>query len=178
LKKCGYPEGFEVTMAYLNIGIGAEIFRSIQSSLARVGIVVAPKRFDNYTKFISVTRNPEQLTSENIALVVSGVQSQLHSPLDFWSEITDGRLIKPFGNENIALIDVATINNALDNLVTQPSQSQQLSAEINNQVMQRAVYLPYAYDRIMLYRNPKVVGIYVQQALGGQYDLVNVGLAK
>ncbi len=178
LKKCGYPEGFEVTMAYLNIGIGADIFRSIQSSLARVGIVVAPKRFDNYTNFMSVTRNPEKLTSENISLVISGVQSQLHSPLDFWSEITDGRLIKPFDNENIALIDVATINDALDNLVSQPNQSQQLSAEINNQVMQRAVYLPYAYDRIELYRNPKVVGIYVQQALGGQYDLVNVGLAK
>ncbi len=178
LKKCGYPEGFEVTMAYLNIGIGSEIFRSIQSSLAQVGIVVAPKRFDNYTKFISVTRNPEQLASENISLVVSGVQSQLHSPLDFWSEIADGRLIKPFGNENIALIDVAGINSALDNLVTEPSQSQQLSAKINIQIMQRAVYLPYTYDRIMLYRNPKVVGIYVQQALGGQYDLVNVGLVK
>ena len=178
LQKCGYPEGFEVTMAYLNIGIGSEIFKSIQSSLAEVGIVVAPKRFDTYTKFMSVTRSPEELTSENISLVVSGVQSQLHSPLDFWSAIVDGRLIKPFDNENLAALDVTSVNEALDSLVANPEQADNLSAQINDQVMRRAVYLPYSYDRLLLYRNPNVVGIYVQQALGSQYDLVNVGLTK
>lgn len=178
LKKCGYPEGFEVTMAYLNVGIGSQIFKSIQSSLARVGIVVAPKKYDNYSKFISITRSTEELNNENISLIVSGVQSQVNSPLDFWSGIADGRLIKPFDNENLALLDSTKINDALDNLIAESSRAANLSAEINDEVMSRAVYLPYAYDRIVLYRNPAIVGIYVQQALGSQYDLVNVGLSR
>ncbi len=176
LKRCGYPEGFEITMAYLNIGVGAEVFRSIQASLAQVGIVVAPKRFDNYSEFVLLTRNVEELTNQDIALVVSGAQSTIGSPSDYWADFVDSRLIKPFGNQNLAVVDDATINANLDKMVTSPESAAALSAEINNTVMNRAVYLPYGYDRILMYRNPKVLGIYIQQALGGQYDIVNVGL--
>ena len=176
LKRCGYPEGFEITMAYLNIGVGVEVFRSIQSSLAQVGVVVAPKRFDNYTKFILFSRNVEELDNADISLVVSGAQSPIGSPSDYWSDFVDSRLIRPFGNQNLAVIDEPTINSNLDAMVTTPENAGTLSREINESVMNRAVYLPYAYDRILLYRNPKVLGIYNQLALGGQYDIVNVGL--
>ena len=176
LKQCGYPEGFEITMAYLNLGVGPEIFRSIQASLAQVGIVVAPKRFDNYSEFILSTRNVEELANQDISLVVSGAQSNIGSPSDYWADFVDSRLIKPFGNQNLAVVDNPTINSKLDAMVTSPEQTSSLSADINDIVMNRAVYLPYGYDRILMYRNPKVLGIYIQQALDGQYDIVNVGL--
>lgn len=178
LKRCGYPEGFEVTMAYLNIGVGVEVFRSIQASLAEVGIVIAPKRFDNYTKFISLTRNVEELASQDISLIVSGAQSSISSPLDYWADFVDSRLIKPFGNQNLAVIDDQQINSRLDEMAKSPEREITLSKEINDLVMNRAVYLPYAHDQILMYRNPKVLGIYIQQALGGQYDIVNVGLKR
>jgi len=41
--------------------------------------------------------------------------------------------------------------------------------------MQEAVYLPYAVDRIVLYRPNRLTDVYVQIALGNQYDLVNIG---
>lgn len=178
LKRCGYPEGFEITMAYLNLGVGAEVFRSIQASLAQVGIVVAPRRFDNYSDFILSTGNVEELANQDISLVVSGAQSSIGSPSDYWAGFVDSRLIKPFGNQNLAVIDNPTINAKLDAMVTSPEQEASLSADINDIVMNRAVYLPYGYDRLLMYRNPKVLGIYIQQALGGQYDIVNVGLAS
>jgi len=177
LKRCGYPEGFEITMAYLNIGVGAQVFRSIQASLARVGIVVAPKRFDNYPKFILQTRSVEELANQGISLVVSGAQSSIGSPSDYWSDFVDSRLIKPFGNQNLAALDDSTVNANLDAMLTSPEQAGALNKSINDKVMNRAIYLPYAYDRILMYRNPKVVGIFIQKALGGQYDIVNVGLS-
>jgi len=176
LDRCGYPEGFEITMAYLNIGVGAQVFRSIQASLAQVGIVVAPKRFDSYTKFIFLTRNVEALANEDISLVVSGAQSTIGSPSDYWADFVDSRLIKPFGNQNLAVVDDAKINADLDSMITSPERAAALSAEINSIVMKNAVYLPYAHDRILMYRNPNVRGIYVQQSLDGQYDIVNVGI--
>jgi hypothetical protein len=41
--------------------------------------------------------------------------------------------------------------------------------------MNEAVYLPYAVDRIVLYRPKVLTDIYVQIALGNQYDIVNIG---
>ncbi|NBU31936.1 MAG: hypothetical protein EBS36_02030 [Actinobacteria bacterium] len=178
LKKCGYPEGFEVSMAYLNIGIGTEIFRKVQSSLARVGIVLAPKKFDNYSKFVSVTRSDEQLTNEGIALVISGAQSMINSPLDYWSSFVDGRFTKPYDNENLAGLSDEQINAALDDIATGNKDARTLSGQINDQVMENATYLPITYDKFLLYRSPQIAGVYVQQALGGQYDIVNVGLVK
>ena len=176
LKRCGYPEGFEITMAYLNIGVGTDLFRSVQSSLARIGIVVVPKRFDNYANFISVTRNYEELANENISLIFSGAQTEIGSPIDYWSDFVDGRLVKPFDNQNLAMVNDPEINAKLDGMLTSPDQAPGLSAEINSLVMHRAIYLPYSNERLIMYRNPRVLGIYIQQALGGQYDIVNVGL--
>ena len=176
LKRCGYPDGFEITMAYLNLGIGAQVFRSIQESLAKVGIVVAPKRFDNYKQFISLTRNVDELANNAISLISTGALSSIGSPSDYWADFVDSRLIKPFDNQNLALVADQNINSNLDAMVTVPDQASALSSQINEIVMNRAVYLPYAQDCILLYRNPKVLGSYIQQALGGQYDLVNVGL--
>jgi len=177
LKRCGYPEGFEVTMAYLNIGVGSLVYRSIQSSLAQIGIVVAPKRFDNYTKFIVLTRNVEELTNQDVSLVVSVAHSAIGSPSDYWSDFVDSRLLKPFGNQNLAVVDDPEINANLDAMVTTTDSADALSQAINEKIMNRAVYLPYAHDRILTYRNPNVLGTYIQQALGGQYDIVNVGLS-
>jgi peptide/nickel transport system substrate-binding protein len=176
LLRCGYPDGFELSMAYLNIGVGSRLFHSVQASLARVGIVVAPKRFDTFEKFITITRNSDELTNENISLVISGAQSTTGSALDYWSAFVDGRLIKPFDNQNLAGLDDAAINSQLDQMTRTPETTNSASAAIDSSVMAKAVYLPYAHGQVLMYRNPRVLGIYIQQALAGQYDVVNVGL--
>ena len=55
------------------------------------------------------------------------------------------------------------------------AESAQLNRQIEKLVMQESVYLPYAVDRIVLYRPSALTDIYVQIALGNQYDLVNIG---
>ena len=57
-----------------------------------------------------------------------------------------------------------------------PAQAARLNKEIEVLVMSEASYLPYAVDRMVLYRPVQVTNVYVQVALGNQYDLVNVGI--
>jgi peptide/nickel transport system substrate-binding protein len=56
-----------------------------------------------------------------------------------------------------------------------PEESARISRAIETLVMSEAVYLPYAVDRIVLYRPGSLTDVYVQIALGNQYDLVNIG---
>ena len=177
LKQCGYPDGFEFSIAYLNAGIGPEIVRSVQTSLARIGVVVVPKPFNTYAKFVAVVQNPDELTTSDISMVISGNSSPISSAYDYWAPIADSRLISAFGNQNLALINSQSIDNTIDQLISSPEQRTDLSAKINDDVMATAQYLPYAYDKQVLYRSPHLANVYVQQALGGHYDLVNMALA-
>jgi hypothetical protein len=43
-------------------------------------------------------------------------------------------------------------------------------------VMKQAIYVPFVAELALHYRGPQLTNVYVQRALGGQYDLVNIGL--
>ena len=178
LAQCGYPDGFQVKMAYVAIGIGKEIFLSVQKSLARVGVVVDPVEFSNFAEYFnSGIGSPETMSSQGIGLASTGWGPDYSSAISFWAPLIDGRKIKPSSNQNFAELDSEEINALLDALeATQDSaESAQLNRQIEKLVMQESVYLPYAVDRIVLYRPSALTDIYVQIALGNQYDLVNIG---
>jgi peptide/nickel transport system substrate-binding protein len=178
LAQCGYPDGFQVKMAYVAIGIGKDIFLSVQKSLARVGIVVDPVEFANFAQYFTTgLGSPETMSAQEIGLASTGWGPDYSSALSFWAPLIDGRKIKPSSNQNFAELDLDEINALLDSLEAAQTSAEAagLNRKIEELVMQEAVYLPYAVDRIVLYRPKALTDIYVQIALGNQYDLVNIG---
>jgi peptide/nickel transport system substrate-binding protein len=178
LANCGYPDGFQIKMTYVAIGIGKDIFLSVQKSLARVGIVVDPIEYANFAEYFSAgIGSPENLKTQSIGLAATGWGPDYSSSLSFWAPIVDGRKIKTFGNQNFAELNSDEINNLLDRLevAVTPQEAARLNQEIERLVMVEAVYLPYAVDRMVLYRPTQISNVYVQIALGNQYDIVNVG---
>ena len=178
LAQCGYPDGFQVKMAYVAIGIGKDIFLSVQKSLARVGIVVDPVEFANFSEYFTTgLGSPETMSAQGIGLASTGWGPDYSSALSFWAPLVDGRKIKPSSNQNFAELDLDEINTLLDSLeAAQTSvEAAGLNRKIEELVMQEAVYLPYAVDRMVLYRPIALTDIYVQIALGNQFDLVNIG---
>lgn len=178
LADCGYPDGFQTKMTYVAIGIGKEIFVSVQKSLARVGIVVDPVEYVNFAEYFSAgIGSPDNLKSRSIGLAATGWGPDYSSALSYWAPIVDGRKIKTLANQNFAEINSDEINNLLDMLemATTPAQAARLNKAIEVLVLGEASYLPYAVDRMVLYRPVQVTNVYVQVALGNQYDLVNVG---
>ena len=179
LADCGYPDGFQTKMAYVAIGIGKDVFLSVQKSLARVGIVVDPVEYVNFAEYFSAgIGSPENLKSQSIGLAATGWGPDYSSALSYWAPIVDGRKIKTLANQNFAEINSDEINDLLDMLevADTPEQAARLNQQIEVLVMAQATYLPYAVDRMVLYRPTQVTNVYVQVALGNQYDLVNVGI--
>lgn len=178
LAQCGYPDGFQLNMAYVDIGIGKDIFLSAQKSLARIGIVVDPVEYANFAEYFTTgLGSPENMSAQEIGLATTGWGPDFSSAYSFWAPLVDGRKIKPSSNQNFAELNLDELNLLLDSLETaeSPSESAKISRAIEVLVMSEAVYLPYAVDRIVLYRSNELTDIYVQIALGNQYDLVNIG---
>ncbi len=178
LAKCGYPDGFQTKMTYVAIGIGKDIFLSVQKNLARVGIVVDPVEYANFAEYFSAgIGSPENLKTRSIGLAATGWGPDYSSALSYWAPIVDGRKIKTLANQNFAEINSDKINTLLDQLeiATTPQESSRINKAIEVLVMDAAIYLPYAVDRLVLYRPAQISNVYVQLALGNQYDVVNVG---
>jgi peptide/nickel transport system substrate-binding protein len=178
LAQCGYPDGFQLNMAYVAIGIGKDIFLSVQKSLARIGIVVDPVEYANFAEYFTTgLGSPETMSAQGIGLASTGWGPDYSSAYTFWAPLTDGRKIKPSSNLNFAELNLDELNLLLDNLEAAelPAETARISQAIEALVMSEAVYLPYAVDRIVLYRPESLTDIYVQIALGNQYDLVNIG---
>ena len=178
LAQCGYPDGFQTKMAYVAIGIGKDVFLSVQKSLARVGIVVDPVEYTNFAEyFTDGLGSPENMSMKNIGIAATGWGPDYSSALSFWAPLIDGRKIKSSSNQNYAELNIDEINFLLDALEASesPAESASINHKIETLVMQEAVYLPYAVDRIVLYRPNNLTDVYVQIALGNQYDFVNIG---
>ena len=176
LIKCGYPDGFEVRMAYVNLGLGKTTDESIQKSLSRVGIVVDPIPFESFADyFASGIGSPENIVNNDIGLIATSWIPESGSSPSYWGPIVDGRRIKLRSNLNYAALKSDPINEKIDALENSRADVAKLNQEIDRLVMDQAVYLPYVKDAYILYRGIALTNVYVQHALYGEYDLVNIG---
>jgi peptide/nickel transport system substrate-binding protein len=146
--------------------------------LARVGIVVDPVEYANFSQYLTTgLGSPETMNLQGIGMASTGWGPDYSSAYSFWAPLIDGRKIKPSSNQNYAELNLDALNLLLDALEAAKAADEiaRINKEIEQLVMKEAVYLPYAVDRIVLYRPNSLTDIYVQIAMGNQYDLVNIG---
>lgn len=178
LTECGYPDGFTIKFAFASLGTGPQVYSELQQSLGRVGIVVDAVPFDDFAAYLSNgIGSPEAARNSGIGLVASGWSADFNSPLSFWSPLVDSRKIKVSGNQNLALIENSEINQLLDQIELGQSENfAKINQKIEELVGQTVTYLPISSDNLILYRPAHLGNVYVQQALGASYDLVNIGV--
>ena len=181
LSECGYPDGFETSLAYVNLGVGKATYASVQRSLARVGIIIDPVPFDDFTTYFAKgVGSPEYVRMHKIGMMLGSWGPDSYTASSFWLPLVDGRSIKSFANQNYPELNDETIQVLLDRLVATSDWDGQttLSAQLQSLVMARCVYVPYGTDHILLYRSAHLSNAYVQHALDGQYDIVNLGVSS
>lgn len=177
LSECGYPDGFEVRMAYVSLGLGKATYESVQRSLARVGIVVDPREFRSFADYFSTgVGSPDTLATTNVGLIAAAWSPEPGQSVSYWAPIIDGRKIKLRSNLNYSNINEDHINALLDSLESGSDSVSKLNRTIDTEVMKQAVYVPFVAELSLQFRGPQLTDVYVQRALGGQYDLVNIGL--
>ena len=178
LNECGYPDGFTVKFAFAQLGTGPQVYSVLQQSLGRVGIVVDALPFDDFATYLtSGIGSPEVVKSTNVGMVASGWSADFNSPLSFWSPLIDSRKISIQNNQNLPLLENTKINQLLDDLeFGRTFDVAKVNSELEKLVASEVVYLPLSTDSIVLFRPSHLTNVYVQQALGSAYDLVNIGV--
>lgn len=178
LIECGYPDGFTVKFGFSTLGTGPQVYSVLQQSLGQVGIVVDAVPFDDFAAYLSTgIGSPEAARNAGIGMVASGWSADYNSPLSFWSPLIDGRKIKVMNNSNLALVNDGRINELLDQIELGKSEDfTSIDIKLEQYVAEKAVYIPFASDNEILFRPSYLANVYVQQALGSSYDLVNIGV--
>ena len=179
LSECGYPDGFEIGMAYVDLGVGKATYSSVQRSLSRVGIIVDPIPFEDFTTYFAKgVGSPDYVQSHKIGMMMGSWGPDSYTANSFWGPLVDGRAIQRFANQNYPELNDDSINALLDELsvTTNWADQAKISSQLHTLVMKQCVYIPYATDHIVLYRSSNLAHAYVQRALDGQYDLVNLGV--
>lgn len=178
LVECGYPDGFTIKFAFAQLGTGPQVYSVLQQSLGQVGIVVDAVPFDDFAKYLnSGIGSPETARTSGIGLVATGWAADYNSPLSFWSPLVDSRKIKVTNNQNLALIENAKVNELLDSIELGKSEEfAAINKEIEQLVAQSVTYIPFSTDNVIQFRPDYLANVYIQQALGSSYDLVNIGV--
>ena len=151
----------------------------LQQSLGQIGIVVDAMPFDDFATYLTTgIGSPENAKSNGVGLVALGWAPDFNSPLSFWAPLVDGRKIKVMNNQNLPQISDTQINALLDSIeFGQTEDFASVNKKIEELVAQTVTYIPFSSDNVILFRPSYLSNVYVQQALGSNYDLVNIGVS-
>jgi peptide/nickel transport system substrate-binding protein len=177
LTKCGQPNGFSISMAYVNTGVGPALFASVQAALGRVGIKVTSAPADQSQYYATWIGSPQNIINKHIGIAIAAWGPDFPSVGGYWNSIANGSLILPTGNSNYPSLNDPVVNQSLAAATQTTDQAQQatLGTTINQHVMQAAVYLPVQTDKFFTYRPPNLTNVYINQGLGWFYDYVQIG---
>jgi peptide/nickel transport system substrate-binding protein len=179
LKQCGQPNGFSTKIATTNKGKGPAVGEALQQGLARVGIKTQIIAVDPSTYYSGVIGLPSNVKKQGLGLAVAGWGPDFPTPYGFFESIVDGRAIKPEGgNSNYAELNDPAINGLIDQAQgeTDATKRNDIWAQVDQKVMDSAVYLPFVADKALTYRSPRLTNVYINDSFG-IYDFVNMGVS-
>jgi peptide/nickel transport system substrate-binding protein len=179
LTQCGQPSGFTINMAYVNKGAGTKVFVATQNALARVGIKVVSAPGDQASYYSTYIGSPANIVAKKLGILVAGWGADFPTGNGFWNSIVNGTAILPTGNSNYASLNDPVINGLLTQGLTEtdPTKLANIYKQVDAEVMQDAVMLPFQFDKTLYWHTARLTNLYLQAGLGYYYDYVNVGVS-
>jgi peptide/nickel transport system substrate-binding protein len=175
LTECGKPSGFDTVMAYTNAETDPQIFASVQAALARVGIKVTGKQQDQSVYYGNYIGSPENVKSQQLGIANIGWAPDYPNGNGYLTLLVDGARIQAEGTTNFVSVNDTTLNDLVKKASTATDQAS-VYRELDKQTMERAIYIPYIYQKVVTYRNPRLTNVDLRGSAGG-YDLVNIGVS-
>ena len=181
LKKCGQPKGFETTIGYRS-GRDKEkaVAVGFQQSLGKVGIKVNVKPLDANGFTTSYCGKPSWVVANKVGMCVYGWGADWPTGYGFLSQVVDERIINPEGGSPNFAVRIPAVDKLVDQLAVEQDATKRadLSAQIDQMVMQQAFIYPGISAKGVLLRGKNVTNIFVNDALSGQYDYTAMGVKK
>ena len=175
LKQCGQPNGFTTKMAYVNSGRGPDIFNATQQALARVNIKLVAAIHAQSGYYGGYIGKPETVKSVGLGIAQAGWGADYPTGGGFWTSISASNA--PPGGGNYYQLKDQKIDDLLHQAAQSTGRHDDLFKQLDAEIMQQAVMLPYLYDKTLYYRNPRLTNVRNDFALGSYYDFVNIGVS-
>jgi peptide/nickel transport system substrate-binding protein len=172
LTECGHPNGFSTNIAYRS-DRPTEVASSqaLQASLTSVGIKGTLKGFTAANYYGTFAGVPSYVHSHGLGLLAGGWGPDWPNAYGWGWALFDSKAIVSAGNANIAELNDPQVDTWFKQLEAATSQAQQnqISGQIDRQVMKDAVLLPAVYSKALLYRGTSLTNVTVQPYYG-MYD--------
>lgn len=178
LKKCGKPNGFKTKIAVRNNEpIEIDTAEALQASLAKIGVTAEIAQFDG-SQTAAIVGNPDKVKAKGYGISILGWGPDFPTVQGFGKPLWHGDYIQENGNYNYAMIDDPDINQAFaDFIETQDlAKKEKIAESINHMVMEGAYYIPFTWEKILVWRSDRVTNVYSTYAYSGQYDFVSIGV--
>ncbi|WP_371778852.1 ABC transporter substrate-binding protein [Streptosporangium subroseum] len=180
LAACGQPNGFATNIAVRGDRTKeVQVAEAMQASLDRVGIKLTIKKYPSGDWSAQYAGKPDFVHKNNLGIMVAGWGSDWPSGFGFLSQIVDGRFIKPSGNYNMMELNDKSVNDLLDKGIqtTDATARNEIWAEVDKKVMESAAFLPFVYEKTLIFRPSNLTNVYVHPAYG-MYDYTWLGVQQ
>jgi peptide/nickel transport system substrate-binding protein len=179
LAACGQPNGFTVGLGYRSDRPDEVLAaQSLQAALGRVGINVQLHGYPSGTYYTDFAGSPNYVQQHDLGIDMGGWAADWPDGYGFLDEISNANAIAPSGNTNIEQLDDPVVNGLFSDATSPtltPAQETAIWPKIDEQIMKDAAILPEVYAKSLLYRNPAVTNVYVQDYYG-MYNYAVLGL--
>ncbi|MFH9573501.1 ABC transporter substrate-binding protein [Streptomyces sp. NPDC017454] len=178
LQACGKPNGFSTTIAVRkNVPVEVDTAVALQKQLKKVNINTTIEQIDGAATF-DVIESPKAVKDRGYGIILMGFAADFPTGQGFLRPLVDGRFILKEGNNNYTELDDPEINALFDDAIAErdPVKAGGIYQLINRKVSEHAVYLPFTYEKILMWRGPRVTNAYTADAYYGRYDYVSLGV--
>ncbi|WP_424891288.1 ABC transporter substrate-binding protein [Streptomyces sp. XH2] len=180
LKACGKPEGFKTTIAVRNNKMQeVATAESLQASLKAIGIDAQIDKYDG-AQSTGIIGSPSNVKAKGYGIIIMGWGSDFPSGQGFLQPIADGRFVQESGNQNYPELNDPAINKTFDEAIaeTDVEKAGKIYQEANKKVMEGAWYLPFTYEKNIIWRSSRLTNVYTADAYNGRYDYASLGVVK
>jgi peptide/nickel transport system substrate-binding protein len=178
LTACGQPNGFTTKIAVRNNKPKeVKTAEALQASLKAVGINTEIFQYDG-SKSSTTVGSPTNVHANDWGLIIQGWGPDWNTGYGMLQPLVDGRTLVPSGNNDYSEVNDKSINDLFDKAAqeTDPAKASDIYKQINQKIMEQALYLPEVYDKAFNYRNPRLTNVFVNGAYG-MIDFQSLGVS-
>ncbi|MFC4493872.1 ABC transporter substrate-binding protein [Streptomyces ovatisporus] len=178
LKKCGKPNGFKTTIAVRNNKqVEVASAEAMQASLKKIGIEAEVDEYDG-AQTTGIIGNPEVVKKKNYGIIIMGWGPDFPSGQGYGMPLWHSKYILDNGNNNYAMIDDPKIDKMFADAIAELDQDKAAEkyAAINAEVMKGAYYLPFTFEKNIIWRSSRLTNVATTDAFSGRYDYATLGV--
>ncbi|WP_254406738.1 ABC transporter substrate-binding protein, partial [Streptomyces sp. AC627_RSS907] len=180
LKKCGHPNGFKTTIAVRNNKpVEVATAESLQASLKKIGIQAEIEQYDG-SMTAGIIGNPAYVKKHNFGIIIMGWGPDFPTGQGFSQPLVHSKYILDNGNNNYSMLNDPKIDAKFTQAQSELDEDKaaKIYTEMNKLVSEHAVYLPFVFEKNVIWRSSRLTNVYTADSFNGRYDYQALGVVK